>query len=444
MSARGFRGGLRQRASVRAIAIAGAQLFNQASTLVMMVLAARALLPHDYGLFALALATAMAVSLIPGVGLDWAAVRISSAHAVANALRANDTLVAGAYLKAACAGVASLAVLALGEPIALFMLDRPGVASALLVGALAAFALAITNYSLSTLQARMLDARFISLNIAAGLIRVGAFALVPVTLGLSAVGAYVLYVAVLYIIAAGCALLSFADLKPSDESRRSIFAELIGYARWLAPAAVLGTVLSSLDLYGVSFLSSADALGRYAAARTMAMGLGAVAVVVSSTLLPRASRITARAALMRFMLVTELILLMFVACVAIGAVVAPLMFHHAFGEKYAQAVPAFRLLIAAFSIDVLVSPAVLLVLIGSRPDLLTWTNGVVLAITFGAFALLLPGHGATMAAGITLAARAMLAAGTVAAAAHIWLRPTGVHEDAWSPEPVPQSLGAGR
>ncbi|MHB8682693.1 MAG: hypothetical protein ACYC9X_00005, partial [Dehalococcoidia bacterium] len=60
MTARGFVGGLRRRAGVRATAIAGAQLFNQAATLVMMVLAARALLPHDYGLFALALATAMA------------------------------------------------------------------------------------------------------------------------------------------------------------------------------------------------------------------------------------------------------------------------------------------------------------------------------------------------------------------------------------------------
>ncbi|MHB8376480.1 MAG: oligosaccharide flippase family protein [Dehalococcoidia bacterium] len=441
MTARGFVGGLRRRAGVRATAIAGAQLFNQAATLVMMVLAARALLPHDYGLFALALATAMAVSLIPGVGLDWAAVRISSAHAVVDSLRAHDTLLAGAYLKAACAGIVSLALLVVGGPIALFALDRPGVGAALFVGALAAFALAITNYSLSTLQARMLHARFISLNLAAGSIRVAAFALIPLALGLSMPGAYVLYIVVLYVTASGCALLSLADLRPSHQSRRPIFAELIAYARWLTPAAILGTVLSSLDLYGVSFLGSAEALGRYAAARTMALGVGAVAIVVSSTLLPRASRITDRAVLMRFMLVTELVLLVFVACVATGAVLAPLIFHHALGDKYAHAVPAFRLLIAAFSIDVLVSPAMLLVLVGSRPDLLTWVNGIVLAITLGAFALLLPGHGATMAASITLAARAMLAVGTVAAAAHIWRRPTGAHEEARSPEPVPQSIG---
>ena len=430
---------LRRSPGLEVALIAGSQLSNQGATLLLLILAARALDPPAYGLFALALGTAMAVSLIPGVGIDWAAVRISSSQAVESIQRSHETLRVGAEVKIACAVVACTIVLAFSQPVAV-MLDRPGVGTAMRVGALAAFALAITNYCLSTLQARALYQRFISMNLGAATLKMLAFLLLPTLFGLTLTGAYSLYVIILYAVGLVAVGLSLMDLAV-PASRRPAFNELLAYARWLTPAAVLGTLFSALDLYSVTFLTNAEVLGQYAAARTPTLAVAAVAVVVAAALLPRASRITDRRTLLRFTVFAVLGLLPVVASVLLAALVAPFVFVHLFGSEYAGAVSAFQLLAIAFSIDVLAGPVMVFVLVSNRPDLLTWSNAIVLVITVLAFALVLQGRGASAAAAITLFSRALLALLTLASAIYAHRRVESLGAGRWPVGMRPEGVG---
>jgi O-antigen/teichoic acid export membrane protein len=386
-----------------AFALAG-DLASKGGTVVLMMVAGRALSTAEFAVLATALAAATVLTAV----LDLGSQTLLTRDGVAGPGARGELLRALARARVPLIGAAAVAAVVVGaltgrepEALATVLIAAAGTAQLSLTGALRS-AQDLRPEALAKLLAGVLTA---------------AAAVACVVLGPRAA---TVLLAVAAATAIGCVPMAFAA--------RRIVAAGAPQPTWTAlrRAAPLGVMaLATLAYYrsgtiGLSLLSSSTQTADFAAASTIAWGLLCMANAVTTGLLPRLS--DARDATETAMITRRALVWVSTGAVAVSGLVALLarpLLTVLFGPRFAGAAPALVVLAAATAV---IAPAgvlgtALVALRRLRP--LGLQVGVSLAINLAVIVLLVPSVGAIGAATATLAcefaALVLLAVATVRA-----------------------------
>jgi O-antigen/teichoic acid export membrane protein len=376
----------------------GSRLSTQVAGFLTAVLVARALGPEGFGVYSLMLISATLLAQLPGPGADMSAVRVSARYRTQCPERAREVLLVAALTKAmASLGLALLIVLLAGPLAALF--QNPASATALRCAALSAFALGMTEYMLATLQAEQRFGRMLGVSLATAALELGPIVALRAAGALSLPIALALFVAAAY---AGLLLSALASWRMWAAPLRNIAAtirELLDFSRWLVGAMLLGALTSNLDVLALTYLAGAASAGLYNAGRTLTLPLAFAGGALGAVLLPRLSGLASSAQIGR---VTRAVTLAAAggAAIAVLALVgaAPLLLRLMYGAQYAGAVPIFQILTLAYGVQLITWPALTMLLVWDRPDIIAVLSLAVLCVTALGYALVVPMLGASGAA----------------------------------------------
>lgn len=380
----------------------GSRSFGQVAAFLTIVAVARSLDPDAFGLYTFTFTLAALIAQIPGSGLDLSAVRVSARYWEHEPERARGVLlVAGAMKMSLCLGLALL-LTALAGPLAALGVMRPELAAAIPAVALGAFALALSELTLSMLQAQERFGQVLVVNVLSAMLK-----LVPVTLLLVAGlltlhNALVAFLAAAYLGAlAGSAAVWGGWAGPARWGRATA-RELWDFSAWFFVATLLGTVTSSLDTLMLAQLAGPATVGLYSSGRTLALPLSVFGAAVGTVLLPRLGRLVERERIGTYVWQTSLRLVAAVTILcALLVAAAPVLLTRGFGPWYAPAVPVFQLLVLAYGVQVVIWPALTLLMVLNRTRAIAGLNlAMLLTVSLG-YMISIPTLGA-MGAALTL------------------------------------------
>lgn len=393
----------------RAGQVFGARLFAQAAGFLTAVLVARALGPESFGIYSLALISATLLAQLPGPGADMSAVRVSARYRAHDPERAREVLLVAALAEASVSLTVALVGLALAGPLAAAFLDHPQGATALRCAVLSAGAIGMTEYMLATLQAGERFGRMLFVSLATATLK-----LLPVAL-LWAAGTLTLPIALALFVAAAYAglllsmLMSWHMWAGAIRHGRETLRELLAFSRWLIGAMLLGALTSNLDVLALTYLAGAAPAGLYSAGRTLTLPLAFAGGALGAVLLPRLSALADRARAGRMVRQITLVAAGAAAVVVIVlAGAAPLLLRLVYGAQYAGAVPIFQILALAYGVQVITWPALTMLLVRDRPDLIAGLSLAALCATALGYALVVPALGASGAAWVFCAGCGLL------------------------------------
>jgi O-antigen/teichoic acid export membrane protein len=388
----------------------GARMATQVAGFLTAVLVARALGPEGFGLYSLMLISATLLSQLPGPGADMSAVRVSARYSARDPERACQVLLVAALAKAAISLGLALLVMLFARPLAA-LLHNPDSATALRCAALSAFALGMTEYMLATLQAGQRFGRMLAVSLTTAALELGPIAALWASGALSLPLALALFVAAAY---AGLLLSALASWRMWAAPLRNAAAtirELLDFSRWLVGAMLLGALTSNLDVLALTYLAGAASAGLYNAGRTLTLPLAFAGGALGAVLLPRLSALASPEQVAR---VTRAVTLAAAVAAAIAvlalAAVAPLLLRLVYGAQYAGAAPIFQILTLAYGVQIITWPALTMLLVRDRPDLIAGLSLAVLCATALGYALVVPPIGASGAAWVFCAGCALLLA----------------------------------
>lgn len=380
--------------------------------LVVSVALARTLGAASFGVFAVVAATAAIAGGLADFGLTGAAVRrIAAEEDEGRRLRAWRGFVA--LRLAGAAVVAGVGIVAAGW-LCGRVLDIPGHESLLRLALLGMVATAICGTTTAGLQA---TGRFRSL---ATVMLVNAVLSALLAVALAATGTLNLTTA-LVVLGIATALASAAvgwrqlpdELRWVRPSREDISVEgrpLLRFGAWLWVASTLGLLAAQLDIVLLGHWIGAEAVGAYALAVALASKADVLNQSLHAVLLPGAARLRSRgevreylrAGLRRGLLAGAALL----ACLPMAGPAISLVY----GDAYRPSVALFQLLLAAFLIDLLSTPALLLAYTVERPRLLVLAGALRAGTLAVVAATLIPRYGAEGAVAARLAASVAVAA----------------------------------
>ena len=410
------------------LAWASIQMFSsralgQAAGIAVIVIVARELGPGALGLYSVALVIATLLADVPGAGLDLCAVRLSSRDGLANPPRARGVLLIAGLTKAAWGVIVAALALALADPVAR-LIGRPELALPLRFAAVAGVAVGMTEYVLAALQAQERFRHILAVSLVAAALRLGPVVVLVLGGALTLPSALVAVAAGAYGSAAVGALLAWRVWRGPVQRGREPARELFTLARWLVLATLIGAVSNSLDTVTLAQLAGPEATGMYTSGRSLALPLLLAGGAVGAVLLPRLSRLASSGELGSQVRRTSLAVAGGAALLAVGSVaVGPALVPLVYGDRYAEAVVVFQLLALSYCVQIATWPALAVLLVLDRPDVIAALSFVGLCLMGVGYVVAVPRLGAVGAAWVGLAGPAIMA-GPWAFLAWSSLRPT--------------------
>jgi O-antigen/teichoic acid export membrane protein len=241
-------------------------------------------------------------------------------------------------------------------------------------------------------------------------------------MGLALAGQLSLFTALIWagiVVSLGTALLAYRLLPLPGAPRRQMLwrpparsqlrrdgLPMLRFGGWIWVSTILTTLLSYLDLFWLNYWSTPVVVGVYARALNLATRVSTVNGSLYPVLLPTASSLDSRAAIVRYLrqgllrsaAVGGILLLLLVP---LSGWFIPLLY----GPEYAPAVPIFHWMVGLVIFDLLAMPAVLLVYPANRPELSAAASAVQLALFLLLGSWLIPSYGAMGAVGAKFGAR---------------------------------------
>jgi O-antigen/teichoic acid export membrane protein len=375
------------------------------------VLIFRALGPTDVGRLALALNVISLFSIVGEFGLRDAAVNYYARFMTAAPDRARQvarTFLVSKVSLAALAG--TLGFFSAGLVAARFY-PQARVADLIRLGAFSLLADGLLSYSMVMLEAQRSFAAMSTLGVIQALMRAGLIAALFLVRYLSLTSLVILESVVpLAAFAYSLRLIprSFVSL------RRPLLKHLgllFQFTKWIAVAALAGTLFMKLDVLVLSGLRASAEVGVYAAALALIAKLEAIKNAVLTTAFPQVCRCTEhdemRAYVSRSLRLTGATSLAILPLFGLGGTLIVWLY----GADYGAAAPAFYPLLAAFLIGLNVEPVAFVLYPLNKPQWVAVTELIQLTSGLAVGLALIPAFGIMGAAWGVLAAR--IAAGLV-------------------------------
>ncbi|MFN8556766.1 MAG: oligosaccharide flippase family protein [Dehalococcoidia bacterium] len=350
----------RARTALHVLLLAGAQALTQVASFVAVLLVARGLSLAEYGVYAVAITTSFFVAAIPGIGIDLAAMRVTSAQDGAGGAR--PLAAVGAAIKLVVALTVTALTFLLAGAIAGPVMGRPEASGALRVGAVAGLIAGSTTYVFAMLQARRRFTLLTAIITGGALLKVAPVALLALA-GLltlwSAYAAFLLSGAAVLVAGATVTGLHRMAVRGAD---RAAVRRLLRASAWLTLGILVNSVMVFMDVYIITALRGPEEAAVYSGARVIAMGLYVFGAAALAVMLPLAARMTDPRRLARFIRRSTAGMAALSAALLVLPLGAGLVVRLVLPAGYDGAVAPLRLLSLALLTDLLMTPAVVLLI----------------------------------------------------------------------------------
>jgi O-antigen/teichoic acid export membrane protein len=241
-------------------------------------------------------------------------------------------------------------------------------------------------------------------------LRLGPVVVLVLVGGLTLPGALVALAVGAYGSGAVGALLAWRVWQGPVQHGREPARELFTLARWLVLATLIGAVSNSLDTVTLAQLAGPDATGMYSSGRSLALPLLLAGGAVGAVLLPRLSRLAGSGEFGSQVRRTSLAVAGGAALLAVGSVaVGPTLVPLVYGDRYAEAVVVFQLLALSYCVQIATWPALAVLLVLDRPELIAGLSFIGLCLMGVGYVLAVPPLGAVGAAWVGLAGPVIMA-----------------------------------
>ncbi len=415
-------------------------------TVLLNLTLIRLLTPHEYGAFALCLATVILVDAVFGGSVDFAVLKLAPPLREAQPAKARAVELAALLLKLGIVLALMPVIVWLAPVIADHVLGRPGGLSLIWLTALAILALLAMRSTLAHYQVECNFKAYATTDWVSLSLRFGGSAGL-IALAVDQADAYMAAVA------AGALsgfLLNLHRIWSSWRSAwrqwQSAVPDLLQLMIWYFPTVAIGAILSKLDLYVLGGLVSIQDVGVFSAAAAVAtipeLFGSYLGVLIAPRVMAAMQSPQARAL---FLKIQGGLLLLSLLSLAMAWWLLPYLLGLWFPDQYLAAIPVVQvLLIGAFAI-MLALPLVMPMLLFQRPRwLLTLDAGIFIPTLLGYY-FAIDQHGILGAAWVTAISR-LIRLGISHLFAFQLLRQTRTTTPADQPQPQPQqlSLDSGR
>lgn len=394
----------------------GSRVFGMLLALVGNVASARVLGPDDFGRFALVMAVITICGTLADLGMTYTAVKFIAQYTEQKEGTARHVARLYFGVRVLTGAIAALAVLALAQPIALGILDSPGLVPYLQLASFTLLALGISSYPTTVLVgtgnfgklglAGVLNAAItlagILLLLATNNLNIWGLVLWNVALPLvSTLPAWFFFPAKWLPWRRGLDSSGDRDIEAEAELPRRMF----DFSKWILFSNLGSIIVTQGDLILLGRLADASVVGAYSVALALAMRLDVLNQSIFMVMMPRASQLSGRAEMKQYLATVlggtwRVAVVLGIAVVAAQPVIGLL-----YGTEYAAVAPLFLALLVVVLFDLITSSLLLLAFPLEKPRVLAITDWVRVAVLGIAGWVLIPMFGGFGAAGARLMAR---------------------------------------
>ncbi len=364
------------------------------------VIISRALGPTNFGIISTAAAVTAVITGLTDFGIGTGVVRFAARDLETDRSKAIALLVAALKVEIALGALILVSGVLLARPLAMLLGGGETLVLPLLLAFLAGFGLSVGAYNNTVLQVYLKFTRLAALITLYGIAKIAAILVLWAGGWLSIESVLIVYA----ILALGNLGVGFL-LIPCESwggwiapGQRVALIELFHFSKWIMLSFIATSLTSRLDIFMLSHYRGAESVGLYAAAFQLATVFPLIIGAVSTSLLPRASRLTEPAQLRQFVKRTLAMSGLVVVIVLPIPFLSPQLIALVFGSRYIAAIPTFQVLFVAFLFAILINPVSTTLYALDRAWIITLINWVQLALTFSLNMILVPAYGSVGAA----------------------------------------------
>jgi O-antigen/teichoic acid export membrane protein len=372
------------------------------------LIAANGLSPDGFGSMALALAMLNVLQEVCGAGVDLAIVRIAAPHVGRDADRLARVYRAGLQIKLIFNGSIALAVWMFAGPIARGLFDDPRLSPLLGWVAVGLLAAALFNYMLAKFQTEERFALYSTLRVlnnVAKLVFLGLLAWIGLFEPVAVFASWMLAFVVSFGMALAWDRSTTQPGLPVVRIEGERWGEILRFARWTVASSFLYSLYSRTDLLILArYVGDAD-VGLYAVSWNITFVIDLLTYSVIIALLPRASKMSTHGEFVAYLKSTFLIGALLALCVMPLFPLSDWLFTTFFPAYGTAAASLFRILLSGALITLLFHPLYLILYARDQAYRLTQVNLLLALFVLLAGLLVIPAHGTTGAALVTVAGR---------------------------------------
>jgi O-antigen/teichoic acid export membrane protein len=372
----------------------GGNLANALLSMVAVIIVSRILGPVNFGVLAVFNAIFGLMLGLTDFGLGTTAIKLISSQMENNKHRAAVTMRVILKLELVAGFVVGIIGLLCAGPIA-SAIGGPHLLNAVRLAFLASAFASAGAFVVPFLVAKQQFLKNAIIGISVGFIRTLGVVLLLTWSALNL--SHVLWVYTVAPIVAFFIGLYFAPrdwrVKPAVGEEKEAFGQIFHFSKWVLLSYFATMAASRLDIFLLSSMKGSEAVGLYAAALQLASVMPLLIGAVTTVLLPRVSQLGSRDEFKSYLKKVLLGATVVVIVLAPVAIFGDLVIKLIFGAKYVAAIPAFKVLFAAYLVAIFANPIGIIFYGINKPNVLTFYNYLQLALTLVLNLALIPGYG---------------------------------------------------
>ena len=266
------------------------------------------------------------------------------------------------------------------------------------------------RYTLALLQAHQLFGRYLLTQIAGNVFKVALLVLLSLASLITLGRVLSVYIATLTLGALIGYLLRPLTPIRKETSVRSALGELFRFSRWLVLSCFMIMAYNRLGLILLGRFFPGTEVGQFSVSLTLINVIDFITLAILTVLLPQVSRLAGRKEYDRYVRKTVFYLVLIILAFLPLFFLARPLIGLVYGQDFSGAVGPFRLIFWGAAFNLISEPLVLIFYAQDRPQLLAFTDGVVLTFNLAVCLIFIPYLGAVGAALAALASRGLKAA----------------------------------
>jgi O-antigen/teichoic acid export membrane protein len=390
----------RSRTARDSYVVISGNLLTAALGFASLVVVTRALGPHNYGLFAAAIAfMTMAVGLAD-LGIGTGLVKIASSYLERDPRKAHLVFKVAFNIEI----IISLFILVVGlitaGPLAALISTEKEMVTLLRLAFVGAAAMSMGSYITAVLQSWQSFLKLSLYSIAANVVKVALILLLAVLGYLQIFSTMIVYALVPILgLILGMILIPkrFLKEKSSGESREA-FLSLFHFSKWVMVSYLANSVLTRVDVLMLSRYKGAETVGIYSAGYQLSMVFPLLIGSIVTVLLPQVSRLARKEEFVFFIKKSLSMSTLILVALLPGFVFSRYLIRLFFGLRYLESAGIFNILFLTFTVNLVFNPISTVLYALDRPRVITYTNLLQLAIAIAGNLILIPIYGAYGAA----------------------------------------------
>lgn len=383
-------------------------LLNAGIGFISSVIVIRALGPTAYGLLAISMAVMAAASHMLDLGIRTSGVRFISLFLKTDRAKAESMIATIFRVRLIVGLIVFIGGFFLAKPLAVNVFKKPELISLLRLAFVGCFGALLYDFIMTDLQANQWFKKLAGLRVSVTSIKLGLVIVLVLIQASTVSNMVILYILTPFLgFVLGSFLIPWKFIKTRGD-RRDSFRVLFQFSKWVMISYLLAALYNRAEIFLLGYFKESTTVGVYSAAYTLVLPITLICASLTKVLLPKVTGLDTISKLSEYLKKAVKLL------AGIGILLLPYYFLAPLiigflGDKYASAIPVFRILFFYAFIFGLAGPIVIILYSLNKPHVIAFINIGQFMFSFTANYFVIPTYGAQGAAVVALSSFGMAA-----------------------------------